>query len=62
MTRRPVTSPTRRLAVELELADHEDLLAAAKRRGLTLQELAERLLVACLDSHVMSALLEEPAE
>ncbi len=52
-------SQTRRLVLELPLEDHEALLAAARRRNMTLQELGERLLIECLDSQVMAVLLEE---
>lgn len=46
-------SDTRRLIVELEAKDHDALVAAARRRGWTLQMLAERLLTEC------AALLDE---
>jgi hypothetical protein len=52
-------SATRRLIIELETADYETLVAAALRRGWTLQMLAERLLTECLASEVMAALLDE---
>lgn len=52
---------TRRLIVELDVADYDALLSAAKRRGQTIGELAEKLLVECLASEVMEALLEENA-
>ncbi|MCA3648260.1 MAG: hypothetical protein IOC42_02735 [Methylobacterium sp.] len=52
-------SDTRRLIVELEVKDHDALVAAARRRGWTLQMLAERLLTECLASEVMAALLDE---
>ncbi|MFO0448867.1 MAG: hypothetical protein ACK52I_09445 [Pseudomonadota bacterium] len=52
-------SDTRRVIIELETRDFDTLLAAAQRRGWTLQMLAERLLTECLASEVMAALLDE---
>ena len=52
-------SDTRRVIIELETRDFDTLLAAAQRRGWTLQMLAERLLTECLASEVMAALLDD---
>jgi len=50
---------TRRFVVELEVRDGDDLLAAAQRRGLTLQELMENILVEALHSDLLPVILGE---
>lgn len=50
---------TRRLLLELELADHEAVLGEARRRGLTLQELVENLLKEILASNLFTVLLDD---
>lgn len=50
---------TRRISVELETRDYDDLLAAAQRRGQTLQELAESILIESLHSDLLPIILGE---
>lgn len=58
-TRRASSDTTRRLLLELELADHEALTGEARRRGLTLQELVENLLREILASNLFTVVLDE---
>ncbi|MGL5447530.1 MAG: hypothetical protein ACRDBL_09495 [Rhabdaerophilum sp.] len=53
---------TRRITLTLEARDFDDLLAAAKRRNLTLQELTERILNEALHSDLLPVILGEDDE